>query len=198
VDLPLCLDSAHPPALAAVAGSVRQGLLLNSASGERERLDALIPLAARLGAALLCLALDERGIPAGADRRLEVLSMQVQEARRAGIPDEKLFLDPLVLTVATDTSGPGTTLEVIRGLRREFPEAHVCTAVSNVSFGLPGRTLLNRAFLTLALAGGLDAAILNPLDRELRGALLATQTLLGRDRFCRAYTTSFRRGVIGT
>jgi 5-methyltetrahydrofolate corrinoid/iron sulfur protein methyltransferase len=113
------------------------------------------------------------------------------------VPDARLLLDPLTLAAAVRTGTARTTLEVIRALKAEFPDAHVCTAVSNVSFGLPARSILNRAFLAMALESGLDGAIINPLDRELRGALLAAELLLDRDRFCRGYTSAYRRGAIG-
>jgi 5-methyltetrahydrofolate corrinoid/iron sulfur protein methyltransferase len=197
VDLPLCLDSADPDVLAAVAGQMNRELLLNSVSGEPQKLARLIPLAAARGFGLVCLALDERGIPDEAGRRVEILASVVEAARRAGVPDGRLLLDPLTLAAAVRTGTARTTLEVIRALKAEFPDAHVCTAVSNISFGLPARSILNRAFLAMALESGLDGAIMNPLDRELRGALLAAELLLDRDRFCRSYTSAYRRGAIG-
>jgi 5-methyltetrahydrofolate corrinoid/iron sulfur protein methyltransferase len=101
-----------------------------------------------------------------------------------------------VMTLSTNTESGVIALETMRGVRSEFPKAHLCAGLSNISFGLPARPLVNRVFLTLALAAGLDAAILDPFDRELQGELLAAELVLGRDRHCRNYTRSYREGRI--
>jgi 5-methyltetrahydrofolate--homocysteine methyltransferase len=117
------------------------------------------------------------------------------ETRARGVPDRKVYLDPLAMTLATKTDGAQVTLDTIRALRREFPEAHQTMGLSNISFGLPARSYLNRAFLTLALAAGLDSAILDPLDRETMAALVAAEVVLGRDHHCLNYTRAYRAGL---
>jgi 5-methyltetrahydrofolate--homocysteine methyltransferase len=132
------------------------------------------------------------------EERVIVIRRLMDRTRNGRVPDEKVYIDPLVMTLSTNTESGVIALETMRAVRAEFPKAHLCAGLSNISFGLPARHLVNRVFLTLALAAGLDAAILDPFDRELRGELLAAELVLGRDRHCRNYTRSYREGQIGT
>jgi len=111
------------------------------------------------------------------------------------VPDDHVYLDPLAMTLATKTEGAQVTLDTIRAIREEFPDAHLTMGLSNISFGLPARSYINRAFLTLALAAGLDSAILDPLDREMMAALAAAELVLGRDHHCLNYTRAYRAGL---
>jgi len=197
VDTPLSLDSANPHALAMAIQEIKQTPMINSISGERTRLEGILPLASKHGCSVIALAMDEKGIPKGVDERLAVIRRLMDRTRNAGLPDEKVYIDPLVMTLSTNTESGLIALETMRAVRSEFPKAHLCAGLSNISFGLPERHLVNRVFLTLALAAGLDAAILDPFDRELRGELLAAELVLGRDRHCLNYTRSYREGRIG-
>jgi len=197
VEVPLCLDSANPKALAAAMPGVGQTPMINSISGEPDRLEHILPLAAKHGCAVIALALDDQGIPKGVDGRMAVVAKLFAATRKAGVPDEKVYLDPLVMAIATDNQGGAVALETMRRVRAEFPEAHLTGGLSNVSFGLPSRSLVNQAFLTLALAAGMDSAIMDPTDRALYGALLAAEVVLGRDRHCLNYSRAFRAGKIG-
>jgi len=197
VDAPLCLDSANPQALATAIQGIKQTPMINSISGERARLDGILPLASKHGCSVIALAMDEKGIPKGVDERMTVIRRLMDRTRNSGLPDEKVYIDPLVMTISTNTESAVIALETMRAVRTEFPKAHLCAGLSNISFGLPARHLVNRVFLTLALAAGLDAAILDPFDRELRGELLAAELVLGRDRHCLNYTRSYREGRIG-
>lgn len=189
VDVPLCLDSTNAVALAAALKEVKRPPLINSISGEAQRLAGILALvAAHPGCGVIALAMDERGIPPAADARMEVIERLVAATRGAGVADERVYIDPLVMTVATDTEAAGVTLEVVRRVRAAFPMAHIALGLSNVSFGLPARALVNRTFLTLALAAGIDTAMIDPTDTELKAALLATELLLGRDRHCLTFT----------
>jgi cobalamin-dependent methionine synthase I len=196
VDLPLCLDSPNPRALEAALALTRQAPLINSITGEPARLDGVLRLVRDSGADVIVLALGTDGMPTSVEDRLTVLHQLVATTRGAGIADQRLFLDPLVMTVATNTEAAATALETIRRVRAEFPAAHISCGLSNVSFGLPVRGLINRTFLTLAVSAGLDTAILDPLDRELTAALLATDLVLGRDRHCLRYTRAYRAGLL--
>jgi 5-methyltetrahydrofolate--homocysteine methyltransferase len=198
VGVPLCLDSANPKALAVAIQEMKQTPMINSISGEPSRLDGILPLVSKHGCSVIALAMDEKGIPKGVDERMTVVRHLMDRTRNAGLPDEKVYIDPLVMTLSTNTESGVIALETMRAVRAEFPKAHLCAGLSNISFGLPARHLVNRVFLTLALAAGLDAAILDPFDRELRGELLAAELVLGRDRHCRNYTRSYREGQIGT
>jgi 5-methyltetrahydrofolate--homocysteine methyltransferase len=197
VDAPLCLDSANPQALATAIQEIKQTPMINSISGERARLDGILPLVSKQGCSVIALAMDEKGIPKGVDERLTVIRRLIDRTRNSGLPDEKVYIDPLVMTLSTNTDSGVIALETMRAVRAEFPKTHLCAGLSNISFGLPARHLVNRVFLTLALAAGLDAAILDPFDRELRGEMLAAELVLGRDRHCLNYTRSYREGRIG-
>jgi 5-methyltetrahydrofolate--homocysteine methyltransferase len=197
VDVALCLDSTDATALAAALKAVKHTPLVNSISGEPGRLDAVLPLVAANGCDVVALAMDEHGIPPSPERRMQVIERLLAATRKAGIADERVYVDPLVLTVATNTDAAGVTLDVIRRVRAEFPQAHIVLGLSNVSFGLPARALVNRTFLTLALGAGIDTAMMDPTDVELKATLLATELLLGRDRHCLTYTRAYRAGLIG-
>jgi len=198
VDLPLCLDSANPLALAAALGETRQVPLINSISGEPARLSGILPLVAEHGCEVIAMALDDHGIPLDVAGRLAVVQRLFAATRAAGVPDDRIYVDPLVMTIATNTDCGRLALDTIRAIRAEYPLAHISTGLSNVSFGLPARALINRTFLTLAIAAGMDTAIVDPLDSELKAALLATDLVLGHDNYCRNYTRAFRAGLLDT
>jgi 5-methyltetrahydrofolate corrinoid/iron sulfur protein methyltransferase len=196
VDVPLCLDSPNPVALAAAVPLARRPPMINSISGEPARREAILRLVESSGASVVGLAVGTGGMPVTTEDRLAVLHEIVAATRAAGIADERVYLDPLVMTVATNTDSASIALDAIRRVRADFPAAHISCGLSNVSFGLPARSLINRTFLSLAVSAGLDTAIVDPLDRELRAALLATELLLGRDRHCLTFTRAFRAGLL--
>jgi cobalamin-dependent methionine synthase I len=196
VNVPLCLDSANPYALTMAIKELKQTPMINSISGEPERLNNVLPVVAEHGCEVIALAMDDKGIPDTADGRIAVVRSLFEATRAAGVPDEKVYVDPLVMTIATNTECGMIVLDTMRAIRAEFPEAHISTGLSNVSFGLPVRALVNRTFLVLALAAGMDTAIVDPLDREMKAALIAADLLLGRDKHCLNYTRAFRSGLL--
>lgn len=197
VDVPLCLDSANPLALAAAMKSVNKTPLVNSLSAERIRLQGILPLVRDSGSSVIALAMDDNGVPAGVEGRLDVIKRLVDELRQAGLADERIYVDPLVMTIATNPASARVALDTMRALRAQFPKVHLVSGLSNISFGLPARTLINQAFLTLALEAGLDTAILDPLDHELYRARLAAEVVLGHDPHCLGFTRAFRAGRLG-
>jgi 5-methyltetrahydrofolate--homocysteine methyltransferase len=195
-DVPLSLDSANPKALTAALSAVKKTPMINSISGEPDRLSNVLPIVAQHGCDAIALAMDDKGIPNDVDGRMAVVRKLFEATRGAGVPDEKVYVDTLVLTIATDTNAGRVTLDTIRAVRAEFPQAHISLGLSNVSFGLPVRSLVNRTFLTLAIAAGMDTAIIDPNDRELKAALFATDLLLGYDKHCLNYTRAYRKGLL--
>ncbi len=193
-DVPLCLDSANPKALTRAMSTVKKTPMINSISGEPDRLNNVLPIVAQYGCEVIALCMDDKGIPADADGRLSVARKLFETTRSANVPDEKVYIDPLVMTIATNTECGVITLDTIRAVRSEFPKAHISLGLSNVSFGLPVRALVNRTFLTLAMAAGMDTAIVDPNDREMRAAMIAVDLLLGRDKHCLNYTRAYRKG----
>lgn len=195
-DVPLCLDSANPKALRAAMKDVKKTPMINSISGEPSRLEGILPIVVEFGCPVIALCMDDKGIPATTEGRLEVLHKVTEETRKAGIPDDRLYIDPLAMTIATNINAGNIIFETIRCIRQEYPQAHMACGLSNVSFGLPVRSLINRTFLALAINAGLDAAIIDPNDRELQAAMYATELLLGRDKHCLNYTRAYRAGKL--
>lgn len=196
VDVPLCLDSANPIALKSGMECVKQTPMVNSISGEANRLDGILPLVVEANSPVIALLLDDGGIPNDLAGRLKIGHHILERTRKAGVPDEKVYIDPLAMAISTKTEGALVALESMRVLRKENPEVKFSIGLSNISFGLPARTLVNQAFLAQLLAAGLDAAIINPLEQGLTNMLFATEMILGRDRFCRNYTSAFRKGRV--
>ena len=195
VEIPLCLDSANPQALVAAIQVVERTPMINSISGEPQRLGDILPLVAEHGCSVIALAMDDKGIPETCELRMEVIRKVMEAARAHGVPDGNVYIDPLAMTLATNTDSALITLDTMHAIRQEFPDTHLTMGLSNISFGLPARSYINRAFLTLALAAGLDCAILDPLDREMKAALVAAELVLGQDRHCLTYTRAYRAGL---
>lgn len=196
VQKPLCLDSANPAALEAALPHVKQAPLINSISGEQGRLDGVLPLAARAQGGVIALAMDDKGIPTTFEGRLSIVNRLLGLTRDVAIPDEQVYVDPLVMTIGASGDAARIALATVRAVKAEHPKVHFTSGLSNVSFGLPARSLINRAFLTLMLEAGLDSAILDPLDRDLKKAILAAEAVLGVDRHCLGYTRAFRAGLL--
>jgi 5-methyltetrahydrofolate--homocysteine methyltransferase len=194
-DTPLCLDSANPQALAAAIKKVNKTPMINSISGEPQRLEGVLPLVAEHGCSVIALAMDEKKIPETSEARVEIIHKVIEATREAGVPDEHIYVDPLVMTIGTNIQSGQIFFETIRAVHAAYPEIHFTAGLSNISFGLPARSYINRAFMTLAMEAGLDCAILDPLDQELQATLLAAELVLGRDRHCLNYTRAYRAGV---
>lgn len=195
VDTRLCLDSANPKALGVAIRAVMKTPLINSISGEPERLEGILPIVAESGCEVIALAMDGKKIPETSERRLAVIDKVMLATREAGINDEKIYVDPLVMTISTNINSGLIFLETLREVQRAYSQVHSTAGLSNISFGLPARSYINRAFLTLALQAGLDCAIIDPLDQELKATLLSAELVLGRDRHCLNYVRSYRAGV---
>ncbi|MBI5303907.1 MAG: dihydropteroate synthase [Chloroflexi bacterium] len=196
VDVPLCLDSANPNALRVAMKHVKKTPMINSISGEQTRLSGILPIVAEFGCEVIALCMDDKGIPPTVAARLDVIRNVFAATRRAGVPDEKVYVDPLAMTIATNTEASRITFNTMRAIRAGFPQAHISCGLSNVSFGLPVRALINRTFLALALDAGMDTAIIDPNDRELQATMLAANLLLGRDKHCLNYTRAYRAGLL--
>lgn len=198
VSVPLCLDSANPEALRAGLAAVHRKPIINSLSGEKKRIEGVLPLACGEKTDLIVLALDDGGIPVSADKRLEIVQRLVALTRQGGLEDGSLFIDPLVTALATDIESGNKAFDTMRRIRAAIPQAHITSGLSNISFGLPVRTVVNQAYAVLAVSAGMDSAIMDPLDQSLRNILYAAEVTLGRDRYCMNYTKAYRQGLIKT
>jgi len=196
-DATLCLDSANHVALRTGIEKAAKTPMLNSLSGEKFRVDGVLPLACQFGTELIVLPLDDNGIPKTSNGRVDIVRRLVEMTRNGGLLDEKLYVDPLVMAISTGTENGNITLETCRKIKEEFPKVHLTCGLSNISFGMPLRSILNQAFLVLTIQAGMDSAIINPEERELRGILMAAETVLGKDRHCLNFNRAFRAGKIG-
>jgi 5-methyltetrahydrofolate--homocysteine methyltransferase len=196
-DVTLCLDSPNHKALRIGIERAAKTPMLNSLSGEQFRVDGVLPLACEFGTDLIILPLDDKGIPKTSDGRLEIVRRLVELTRKGGLSDEKLYVDPLIMAISTGTENGNIALETCRKIKQEFSRVHLTCGLSNISFGMPLRSVLNQAFLVLAIQAGMDSAIVNPEERELRGMMMAAETVLGKDRYCMNFNRAFRAGKIG-
>jgi 5-methyltetrahydrofolate--homocysteine methyltransferase len=190
-DVPLCLDSSVVEALEAGLAAYEGKALVNSVTAEDERLDRILPLVKKHGAAVIGMANDETGITMVPEERLAIARKIVERAADYGIPAEDVVIDPIAMTVAADPLAGRITLETMRLIRDHLGNNMICGA-SNVSFGLPDRPTVNAAFLPLAMDAGLTCAITNPLIPEVRRAVLAGDLLLGHDEYAMRWIGSFR------
>ena len=184
--LPLQIDSSDPAAMEAALRCYNGKALVNSVSGKQESMDAIFPLVKKYGGLVVALTLDESGIPATAEGRVAIARRILAEAAKYGISKKDILFDPLALTVSADDQAAIQTLEAVRRIRQELG-CHTSLGVSNISFGLPQRDLLNGTFFTLALSNGLSAAILNPYSVEMQKAYHGYCALTGLDTGCSAY-----------
>ena len=193
VETPLCLDSADPVVLeAGLTANSRQPCMINSTSGEPDKLAGIVPLAAKYQTLLVALTMDEAGIPKTVEDRRRAAAKIVAACEKFGVPLKQVLFDPLVLPISTDITYGMVTMQTIARLKESYPEAKTVLGLSNISYGLPARSRLNVAFLQMCIGFGLDAAIIDPLDAELMAAVTTGEVLVGRDRHCRRYTRAFR------
>ena len=185
-DLPLQLDTADPAAMERALRAYNGKAMINSVNGKQAVMDAVFPLVKKYGGVLVALTLDEDGIPATAEGRLAIAERILTEAAKYGIESKDILFDTLTMTVSADGAAAQTTLDALK-LIREKTGCGTVLGVSNVSFGLPEREVLGSAFLTMALERGLSAAIMNPLNDRMMGAMISFRTLTGRDENCGAY-----------
>ena len=190
-DAPLVLDSSVVEALAAALAAYPGKALVNSVTGEDERLEAILTLVKKYGAAVIGMANDETGISSEPEYRLGVARKILQRAQDHGIPPEDVLIDPLALTIAADPEAVQVTLRTMRLVRDELGLNMICGA-SNTSFGLPERSPLNAAYLSMGMICGLTAAITDPTNPVIRQAVLASDVLLGHDAYAVAWIADYR------
>jgi len=192
--LPLCIDSPNPEALAAGLEVHKGEPIINSISGERERFQKVLALAKQYDARLIALCLDDDGIPFDKDGAIRVGEKLVGNILAGGVAADRVYLDPLVKTLATNPNAVHDSLAIISKLGDAFPKLHFVSGLSNVSYGLPDRRHLNRAYVVMSIAAGLDAVIMDPLDQTMKALILASEALMGKDRFCMNYIGAHNNG----
>jgi 5-methyltetrahydrofolate--homocysteine methyltransferase len=191
VDVPLCIDTADPEALEAALKLYEGKALINSVNGEERALEAVLPLVKEYGAAVIGLCMDDEGIPETAEARLGVAGKIIERAGKMGIPQEDVVIDPLALTMGSDSSAGRLAMETIELVVEEFG-VNVTMGASNISFGLPDRKYVNATFIAMAIHSGLTCPITNPLVFEVRTAILAADLSMGRDEYGMRWIEAYR------
>jgi len=201
-DCPISVDS---PAVNVVVDGMafcKKPGLFNSVSGEGGKIDIAFPILAKPEnskwnvMALLC---DDTGIPKTAAKRIEVFDLTMAKAKEFGIDESRIHIDPLVEMLCTTDDGAGISmvLEVMNHIKATHPRVHISGAISNISFNLPVRRLVNQAFAALAISAGMDSAVMDPLSQDLRGIIYAAEAMMGQDDYCAEYTSAYREGIFG-
>ena len=197
IDLPLQIDSTDPAVIRAALRAVNGVAIVNSMNGEAAVMESILPAVKKYGANVVGLTMDEDGIPACAQKRLEIGTRIVETAQRYGIAKERVFLDCLTLTVSAQQSGAKETLQALTAIREQLG-VHTVLGVSNISFGLPSRILLNQSFLTMAMQAGLSMPIMNPNQAAMMDAVRSYRVLQGIDvdsqEYIRIYAQQKREG----
>lgn len=194
VDVPLCLDSADPNALMRVLPRCKRPPMINSISDDQAHW-GMLPLLKEHRPKVIALCTSEAGVPSGVADRVVTASRMIDRLTSEGFVLDEIYVDPCVLPVAAGPHGKAL-LDAVGQIAEAYPGVHFSAGVSNVSFGLPVRKLLNESFLLLLMARGLDAAIVDPCDAQLMMNVAAAEALLGRDGHCKGYLRAYREGKL--
>jgi len=191
VDVPICIDSSVVAALRAGLQAVKGKPIVNSVTGEEERLEAVLPMVAEYKTAVIGVANDETGISYDARERFMVAKKIVERAEAYGIPRHDVIIDPLAMPAGAVPGAAATLFELVRMIREELGCNTTCGA-SNIAFGLPDRPALNATFLSMAIGAGMTCAITNPIEAEIRKAIMAANLMMGHDPSCLAWIAAHR------
>ena len=191
VELPVCIDSPNAKAIEAALKLVKKTPMINSVTAEKAKIESIMPLARDSGALLVALCMGDGGMPDGTADRLKAADMLLKAAGKYKIPADRLYFDPVIVPVSTKASEALAAIETVRHIMKNFG-AHTTCGLSNISFGLPNRNTLNRTFLTMLMAAGLDGAIMDPTEPHMMSTVLASRAILGRDEWCMDYIQAGR------
>jgi len=195
-ELPLCIDSPDPDVIKAMLPLTKKTPMINSITLEPSRLEGVLPLVVEYRTKVIALCQSEQAMSETADQKVELAGQLVEKLTGAGVPIDDIYIDPLVYPLSTNPKSAAATLEAIGSIMERFPGVHTICGLTNVSYGLPARKVINRAFLAAAIARGLDAAIIDPTDKLLFAMLKAATMVAGKDDYCMEYICAFREGRI--
>jgi 5-methyltetrahydrofolate--homocysteine methyltransferase len=197
VKTPFAIDSPSAAALEAALKINKNGKpVINSITCEKERWDSVLPLVLEYNAGIIALCMDDNGMPETAEGRISIARTLIKKLTGEGVALGDIYIDPLIRPIGTGSHYGRVALDTIRAVKTEYPEAHIACGLSNISFGIPARKIVNQTFLIAAMAAGMDGAILDPLDKKLMTYLYASEALLGQDDFCMNYMEKFREGEL--
>jgi 5-methyltetrahydrofolate corrinoid/iron sulfur protein methyltransferase len=195
VDVPLCIDSTRALPIETALKLHRGKAIVNSVDGDPARLEAILPMVKESQCRLVALTSSkEEGIPSTCGGRMAIAERIARAVERQGIPLADVYFDPLVMPIATNQTSAVSFLETLAAIKRTFGDAKTISGLSNISFGLPKRKLLNQAFLVLCLGAHMDAAIIDPTDKAIMALIQASESLTGEDPYCARYLKAFRAG----
>ena len=191
-DLPLSIDSPNPAVIKEMIPLVKKTPMINSITLEPSRLENILPLVVEYKTRIIALCQSADSMAETTEAKVQMAGQLIEKVRAVSVPLDHLYIDPLVYPLATNHRSAMATLDAIEKIMKQFPGVHTTCGLTNVSYGLPNRKLVNRTFLAAAIVRGLDSAILDPTDKQLYGALRAAMTIAGKDEYCMQYITSFR------
>lgn len=195
-ELPLSIDSPDPEVIRAILPLTKKTPIINSITLEPSRIEGILPLVVEHKTKIIALCQAEQAMAETTEDKVRLAGRLVEKLTGAGIPLDDIYIDPLVYPLSTNPQSAGATLEAIREIMKKFPGVHTVCGLTNVSYGLPARKLINRAFLAAAITMGLDSAIIDPTDRQLYAMLKAATLVVGKDDFCMDYICAFREGRV--
>ncbi len=194
VTVPLSLDSPSAKVLEAGLKNVQKKPLINSITLEKERFNEVAPILEGNRAEIIALCMDDSGIPNATERIVENATALVERLEGLGLERSSIFVDPLIQPLSVDTENGNTALRAIERIMKDLAGVHTTCGLSNVSYGLPERFLVNRTFIVCAMASGLDSAIIDPLDKKMMTNVLTAEMILGRDEYCSEFIDAMREG----
>ena len=196
VDVPLSIDTPDTAVMEFGLSLTKNGQpMLNSITAEEERYKKLIPLITKYKTKVVALCIDEHGMPESAEDRLRAAEKIVGLLTDAGVPHGDIYIDPVITPVSTSDRAGVDVMNATKMIKQKYPDVNLICGLSNISFGLPNRKILNRVFMVQTLTMGMDGFILDPLDNKLMGDLYAAQALLGQDKYCMNYLSVHRKGL---
>ena len=199
VDVPLCIDSSNSVVIKEALSVYNWNCgkpLINSVTGEKDKLDAILPLVKEHQCNIIALAMDKNGISTEPSERIKIIQDLMKEFASRDISMDSVYFDPLVLPVGANNKNGKISLEVLKKIKELHPEIKTIMGLSNISYGLPERKLINQSFCIMSMFLGLDAAILDSTDNNLMNLVRAANVLLGKDDFCLEYLSAFREGKL--
>jgi cobalamin-dependent methionine synthase I len=194
--LPLCLDSPDPDILEMAYGMVEKTPMINSISLEKDRLDAMIPFLKGKACRIIALCMDDTGMPKTCEDIVSRSKSIVGELEAIGMKREDIFVDPLIQPISVDSSNGTMVMDAVKTIMQDLKGVHTTGGLSNISYGLPQRKIINRSFLLMMMANGFDSAIMDPLDMDIMAALKTGEMLVGQDGYCMNFLKAVRSGEI--
>ncbi len=195
-DLPLCLDSPDPKILEMAYAMVKKTPMVNSISLEKERFDTMIPFLKGKECKIIALCMDDSGMPKSTDDIVGRAKRIVQELENIGLKRDNIFIDPLIQPISVDSNNGTMVMEAVKTIMQDLDGVHTTGGLSNISYGLPQRKIINRSFLLMMMAKGFDSAIMDPLDKDIMAVLKTGEMLTGNDDYCMNFLKAVRAEAI--